>query len=158
MKKYLVFITISLFFVACKKEKNTNSENSSGQPGYTYAASVGSYWVYDRYVVDSLGNETLVPATHDSITVIGDTIANGKTYFKFKGEIWGNGNLITFQRDSSGYIVDIHGTIIYSFNNVSAQLSSSSDNTYTYATGLENNSSVTTAFGVKNACVSYFEA
>jgi len=156
MRKVLSFTTLALLIISCKKEK-TNTPVPIDEPTYTYVTTNGSYWVYDLYDVDSLGNETLLPQK-DTIKVTGDTVVNGKTYYKFVGGTLGNSNQVTFQRDSSGYIVSLnHGSIMYSFNNVASVINSFSDDIFSYSTGFENNQNVATAFGVKNAFVGYYQ-
>ncbi len=155
MKKLLMLTVLSLFFVSCKKEKNT-ANSTSEEPSYHYITSTGSYWVYDRYQIDSLGNEILVPGK-DSIVIAGDTTINGKVYFKHVGASAWYSNQAHFERDSTGYIVDEHGAILYSFNNVAITLNSAPDGQFFIANKLDLNENMTTNFGLKNAAVRYAE-
>ena len=156
MRKSLTLIAMGLFILSCKKEKKNEAEESTNQTNYAYVNTIGSYWVYEKYNVDSLGVETLL-LDRDTITVTGDTVVNSKTYYKFTGDLSFYYSGSQFQRDSSGYIVDLNGNILYSFNNVSSNLASREDGPYTVSFNLGTNETIATAFGSKSAGVSYYE-
>ncbi len=155
MKKLLAFATLSLLIVSCKKEKTTTPDPVD-QPTYTYVTTTGSYWVYSKYLQDSLGNETAIPDM-DTITLVGDTLVNGKTYYKYSGDISFYSSGTQFQRDSSGYVVDLYGKILYSFNNVVSTLISFPDGPYTVSYNLGANTTISTVDGSKNACTAFNE-
>lgn len=157
MKNILLLTVLSLAVIACKKKNKTPETPIETPAAYNYTANPGSYWVYDWYQVDSLGNETYTNL-RDTVYVEKDTVINGNTYHKFTGTELGNIAMVRYERDSSGFIVDHHGEILYSFNNVAMPLSSRMEaGVCEYATSLGVNASITTAFGTHNACVRYTE-
>jgi len=108
-------IGLSLLATACKKDDDTTTNNV----GEYTKLTPGNYWIYESYLVDSLGNGTPGglfghAAYRDSIYVEKDTIFNAHTYHKLmKPEILGsNTYTATFLRDSLNYEVDHRGTIV----------------------------------------------
>lgn len=152
----LMLTVLGLSIISCKKDKKNVPESSgTTQPNYVYVCKPGSYWVYDLYGIDSLGNEILLPGK-DSIVIAGDTLIHGDFYHKYVGfSQWYPP--VHFERDSLGYIVDENGTILYSFNNVVSDISSMTDGQYLVVNRLGLNEDVATNFGVKNAFVKYRE-
>lgn len=122
MKKsiYFAVITLVLLFVsACQTDNNP--------PKVIYPVylpmSVGNYWIYQHYKIDSLGNET---ATNlfDSLVITKDTFINGNRYYVFGGV---QAAAITFPdilRDSLGYIVTQKGEKIFSSINLTDTINS----------------------------------
>lgn len=103
----LYSILLLALLTACNKK---NSEEKELPPNaFTRATgfSIGSYWVYNIYRIDTAGNEILMPAK-DTCYVEKDTIINGKTYIKF---VEPNHN--HFWRDSFNYIISHEHEIIY---------------------------------------------
>jgi hypothetical protein len=113
MKKNVIFLFVlafSILLFSCKKDKD------SAQPTYPHYAdfAAGSYWVYQQFIVDSLGNAT---ATNnlDSCFVEKDTIIDGQTYYKYFRPVpysysqTGYG----YMRDSLNYIVAPGGFIMF---------------------------------------------
>lgn len=79
--------------------------------------TVGSFWVYNYYYTDTLGNETFWNT--DTVQIIKDSIINGKTYVMFRGHyaFYNPNNVQYFRRDSSGYLVDNDGDIYFCYTN-----------------------------------------
>ncbi|MFN0188432.1 MAG: hypothetical protein ACKVQV_06995 [Bacteroidia bacterium] len=103
-------LTISLS--SCKKD-STNPTNS---PNFTQL-KVGNYWIYERFNVDSSGNATTTGII-DSCYVEKDTIINNNKYYKMirplvPGYSLSDGSV----RDSSHYLVNHLGQIIFSSQN-----------------------------------------
>ena len=114
-----LILPIALLFTvlwSCKKEKNEPEQNNNN-PGlaYTLPSTVGSYWVYQQRTVDSLGNVTALGL--DSLFILGDSVINGNTYVMF-GNTQGSFPSLSFERDSSGYIVNQNGYVLYSYVNL----------------------------------------
>ncbi len=154
MKKILAFTILSLAILSCKKDKvEPQPVNSS----YTHVSTVGSYWVYDWYDVDSTGNETLwVTSWKDTTRIVGDTTINGEVFQHYKGKQWGTPQEY-FLRDSSGYVVNPTGSIHYSYMGVPALLHMYSDgymNRDAYLGGIQ---TINTNFGSKQANTTYLE-
>ena len=116
--KNIIFFTklISLIAISCKK-KSIQPPNNDSQPlNYTTPSTVGSYWVYRNYEVDSMGNVTMSNVT-DTMFVTGDSIVNGYTYTVYEGALIPNTSH-RLLRDSSGYVVDDKGYIYFSNNSL----------------------------------------
>lgn len=102
-----------LFLSACKKE-NPEISYSEQEPIYKFPTKKGSYWVYQWYSIDSVGNEIALNQT-DSLKIIGDSILNGKTYAIYKQKDFSSNQVTYLQRDSSGYIVNENGEILFTY-------------------------------------------
>lgn len=123
MKNTLFFsILLLICFSSCKKEQN---ETSSPTPSSTAIASnyfpltTGSYWIYERFQMDTNGVETTFAI--DSSYVSGDTIISGDTFSVFVGT-YIDPAAIYCRRDSSGYVLDEYGVIHFSATNFSDTL------------------------------------
>lgn len=117
--KTLLYPTIifALIFTACKKDEILLQEYELITPNNFHTPDkVGTYWIYQWYSIDSNGVETPYQNT-DSVFVHGDTNINGKTYIFLEGTQLGGGYFSQLQRDSSGYIVNVNGDVIYSYTN-----------------------------------------
>jgi hypothetical protein len=117
MKRVFLIIVLSgIFFTSCKKDET--QENPPTQTTADYIQlKLGNYWVYERYNIDTLGNET-TSGLSDSLVITSDTLIRGYTYFK-KLDV--RQNHASYLRDSSGYLVDHLGNILFSnddFNNI----------------------------------------
>lgn len=107
------FITLSslicLIMFSCSKDKENTPQpiTPSNNPpqNVSLVTSVGSYWVYNWYKVDSTNTETFLNKK-DSIYVHGDTLVNGKVYIVYKGGYFGPAVQTFLYADSSGYIID----------------------------------------------------
>ncbi len=112
MYKYLSAFTLVCFLLfSCKKEQtqtNTQAANTTSKPSTInyYGLSVGSYWVYDIYLVDTLNNSTF--EWQDSAWIRSDTVVRGNTYYILAGSTLDmplDGPL----RDSAGWLVNNSG-------------------------------------------------
>jgi hypothetical protein len=122
--------SISLFilsFTACQKTPLPEVTNScDGYCSYT----VGSYWIYQHVLIDSNDVEQILTTT-DTVSVVGDSIINGQTYFTLKGRLipfsplFGS-QIIGHVRDSLHYLVNSQGTILFSSQDFSTILSKDS--------------------------------
>lgn len=103
-----------LAFVSCKK----NDQPTPPPPPDFMQLSVGNYWVYEYYKIDTNGVETKLDAK-DTALIQKDTMINGIKYFKWyrpSVELKGT-NVPSFVRDSGGYLVTNFGAILFSANN-----------------------------------------
>lgn len=81
--------------------------------------TVGNYWIYENYSVDTLGNETDLSII-DSVIITRDTVINNETYFVFEGTHYPhyiNWDIISIVRDSSGCIINEKGVILFAVDN-----------------------------------------
>ena len=109
----LLLISTCLIY-SCEKDKETDKRI----PPVTYPNfskfNVGSYWVYQQFRVDSMGNAT--PTNDfDSCYVEKDTLINGFSYVKTyrPTQFWPN-IPYTIVRDSLHYIVTTGGKVVFS--------------------------------------------
>ena len=112
MKKQFILyyiVTAVLFsFNSCKTENEPIIET---QEVYL-PMSVGNYWIYQHYIVDSLGYETPLNS-FDSVVITNDTLINNKLYYEFGGR-HNNTHFHKFLRDSVGYFVTDNGNKCFS--------------------------------------------
>jgi hypothetical protein len=138
MKKLLIFI-IAIVLISCKKQKPDIPSF------YTVAdfqpMSVGSYWIYRQYNVDT--NNVRTPLERmDSLVVENDTLINGNTFAKFVNYPL-NYNVpptINAFRDSSGYLINSWGFIVFGISNSMDTLYAHENNfefVYTKMTGID---------------------
>jgi hypothetical protein len=91
--------------------------------------TIGSYWVYEDIIVDSLGNETSLN-NRDSMWVAFDSVINNETYAAIKGVYSpltmpiSQDSIIMLLRDSSGYLVDYTGGIQFAAPNLTDTIDS----------------------------------
>ena len=119
MKTYLLLgIFFLLVLSSCEKSSNDPSKNNEEEvlsvTDY-YPLTTGSCWVYDTYEIDSLGNETL-RSEKDTVEILGDTLIREINYKVFYGKplnLFTSPKVKYFRRDSSGYIVDESGWIVF---------------------------------------------
>ncbi len=109
----LFFIALVIILIAgCKKDGGEETPHGTISLTNYFPLSVGNYWVYENYNIDSLGNETLVDRI-DSMYINRDTTVNGYNYYILEGVNFTMGGfvpgIIGLFRDSSGYIVDQTG-------------------------------------------------
>jgi hypothetical protein len=113
MKRQLIFALLVAGAVSCKKEPHDCPEPTPEPTPSTPSTAPftmlkpGNYWVYEQVKVDPNGTETLMQL--DSMYVSGDTIVNGKTYANFHGGVFWSG----LMRDSSGFLVNEYGSILF---------------------------------------------
>lgn len=109
MKKSTPLLTLAVLFLFSCKDKDDDAKLNAVTATDYFPLTVGSYWVYQWYNIDNLGNET-IRSTKDSVFVSADTIINGLTYAILQGTEFGN-EIKRFYRDSSGFLVDEKGEI-----------------------------------------------
>jgi hypothetical protein len=98
-----------------------------------YPLTVGNYWVYDYYVINTLSGVQQFQY-RDSVYIVGDTIINGYTYAHQENKSI-NGIGWAYLRDSSGYMVMHKGAkILFSCCNFTDTFSISHDGAYTVYT------------------------
>lgn len=115
MKKQFIlcFVATTLLFCfnSCKTENEPSSETS---PVYLPMA-VGNYWIYQHFIVDSLGNE-LSLNQFDSVVIMKDTLINNKLYYEFRSSQY-DPYFQQFLRDSLGYVINNVGKKFFSTSN-----------------------------------------
>jgi hypothetical protein len=119
MKFKLLSLSILLIFIfSCKKEIVTPSCESPITGSYI-PMSVGSYWIYQWYEIDSLGTEELLEGKTDTVTIVKDTFIQTSIYKKIKevNSYILPGNVIKFRRDSLGFLVNPRNDIYFSSSN-----------------------------------------
>ncbi len=109
----LFFVALVIILIAgCKKDGEIEAPHGTVNLYNYFPLSIGNYWVYQNYNIDSLGNETLTDRI-DSMYINRDTIVNGYQYYVLEGTNFTMGGyapgIIRLLRDSSGYIVDEGG-------------------------------------------------
>jgi len=105
-------ILISVIISSCKKESSTQNT----YPNFSQL-SVGNYWIYERYHIDSSGNATAL-GIFDSCYVDKDTLINSIRYFMVvRPEVPGSIYSDKFVRDSLHYLVNDLGQILFSSQN-----------------------------------------
>lgn len=115
--------------VSCKKEEDpAPSVPEQPQSTFSFQNEPGSYWVYLTYRVDTTGGETMLPY-RDSVYVMDDSTINGKNYIHYKGTWLGNQKDL-LMRDSSGFIVNQFGKILYNYLGYTDTVSSYNDGNY----------------------------
>lgn len=125
MKKLVLFFFVITILYSCNKNENEPDPLVIPQSSEYTIFNVGSYWVYDWYKIDTLGNETPMNKT-DSIYVSKDTVINGETYRLSNGTRLGGMSYTSIVRDSSNYTVNHEGAILFSATNFSDTLFSDS--------------------------------
>ena len=150
MKKMILLFVVAMVAMACQKDELPVEPGNPTEPEVNYyPLTIGSYWNYKHFEVDTNGIETELNFT-DSVIITKDTIINGNTYKVFEGSNnpltdWGILNIV---RDSSNYIVDIDGVIIFSPDNYTDTLRQgvfyklTNDTVYTYFSMMEDNGQV----------------
>lgn len=103
------FFLLAIALFGCSKSDSTipSSENAYPASAY-YPLSVGNYWIYDLYEVDTNGVETFIDT--DSMYIERDTILRGNRYF-VKRTTRLNG--VSIIRDSSDYLVNRYGLKLF---------------------------------------------
>jgi len=107
---------MTLICFSCKKDKSLN-QNQDQNNTVTYSnyskLTVGNYWVYELFQVDTLGNATLTNDI-DSCYIENDTIIHGVTFYSYKTSSSYYNTPTKFIRDSLHYVVNNHGDILFS--------------------------------------------
>lgn len=113
----ICFVIISCAFLfSCTKDKGDILVNAPViNPLINFfPLTVGNYWVYEIFTIDTNNNETLTGT--DSVYVSKDTIINENIYYKIIGSLFCSA-CISYRRDSVGYIVDSYGKKWFSWTN-----------------------------------------
>jgi hypothetical protein len=144
---FLLFF--SLFIISCKKEANpipTTVDES--QPVFHLENQEGSYFVYLVYEVDSLDNETQITSFRDSVYIVNsDSVINGNAYVHYEGT-WFGIHKNVFIRDSSGFMVNQYGSILFNYINYTDTTSSYSNATqFIFSLTASGTSTLNTAAG-----------
>jgi hypothetical protein len=122
MKKLFLLVCTAVLLFSCQKEEPKPSEPTEPALKANYLPlKTGNYWVYQRYHVDTFGNETL--SVTDSVIVKGDTIIRNNKYYVLENFMGNAPRYNTFLRDSSEYIVNEKGVICFSATNFTDILS-----------------------------------
>jgi hypothetical protein len=100
-------------FLSCENSNDTSVKLQNYLP-----LKVGNYWVYQHYMIDTLGNETKFNLI-DSVYIKRDSLINSNKYFVFYDSNPGFLFIPIFIRDSSGYLVNEKGQKIFSQTNFS---------------------------------------
>jgi len=119
MKNLLFFIAIASI-ISCKNENPSPPLPASEKLNHM-PLTVGSYWVYEHFAVDTTNGINASTGRKDSIVIYSDTLINNKKYVVRMGiapflgiNNWG---LIDILRDSLGYLVDESGVVLFAENN-----------------------------------------
>ena len=116
MKSITFLLSIALFLFSCSKDKLTEDTPASATESTNYfPLSIGSYWVYHWYRVDTLGNSVNFNVI-DSVYISGDTLIGSHTYYIKEGTHFGSPRK-EILRDSLGYLVDETGRVYFSSTN-----------------------------------------
>jgi len=132
MKFKLLFPTIFFLFIfSCKKEQVIPTCESQVVESYT-PMSVGSYWIYQWYQVDSIGTEELLVDKIDTITILKDTLIGTSIYKKIKenNSFLSIPKTIKYRRDSLGFLVDPLNNIYFSASNFIDTLKVANNNNF----------------------------
>jgi hypothetical protein len=118
-RKSCLVILAALVLVQCKKDKQVASPSPATVSAHNYfGLTIGSYWIYQSYNVDTLNNAVPVP-TLDSIYVRKDSVIRGQTYQVLTGPLYGMFTQSICRRDSSGWLVDERGRAYCDFKGIS---------------------------------------
>jgi hypothetical protein len=119
MRNLLWFVSIAALF-SCKNENQPPTPPAPETLKHV-PLTLGSFWVYEHFAVDTANGINASTGVKDSIVIHSDTIINGKNYVVRKGiapfqgvNTWG---LIDIVRDSSGYLVNDKGVVLFAENN-----------------------------------------
>ena len=110
MKK-LIIIAIASIFSSCEE-----TEILTPPPSNCMSWTEGDWWVYESVSYDYNNGDTTVFSV-DTTYALADTMINGQLYRALSRSLLPANNNPMFLRDSSGYVVDLSGAIIYSYMN-----------------------------------------
>jgi len=106
---FLVVVFALMVFSACSKVEDEVIIHPEDPNSTYYPMSIGSYWIYDEYVYDSI--QPKPTGKTDSTYIASDTTIDGKKYFVYRSSSSPLWSLV--MRDSSGYLVDNYGVIYF---------------------------------------------
>jgi hypothetical protein len=124
MKKMILLLVVATVALACQKEELPDAPPTPPEPETNYyPLTTGSYWVYQMYQVAANGSENELNST-DSVIIIGDTTINENIFAVFEktSSSW-NSSHQYYVRDSSGYMIDVHGNAFFTSKNFTDTLS-----------------------------------
>ncbi|MCF8296973.1 MAG: hypothetical protein K9J13_05440 [Saprospiraceae bacterium] len=138
MKNLIVLGAILIILIsACKKDDEIIVTDPDPVITKNYnPMSIGSYWIYDHYEIDTLGNETLLTIS-DSIRITGDTLINGQSYKVYMGTKTSQWSVQYMLRDSADYVVGSDGIIYLSKSNFTDTLGKGIVSFMTYSYKME---------------------
>jgi hypothetical protein len=105
-----IILFMSVLVASCSKCDDEMPTTKQSDPNF-FPLSLGSYWIYDWIKIDTLGNETPYNR-RDSIYIANDTVINNNNYRVLKGKAF-YPPLPLFYRDSSGFLVNERGALIF---------------------------------------------
>lgn len=113
------YVFIALVFTACKKDpplKGPGIPPPAHVESVTeyFPLTVGSYWVYHKYTIDTNLIEQFEGI--DTIFIVRDTIINNRTFYLQKGNFFSK-NHSQFIADSANFIIHDDGHLLFSHNN-----------------------------------------
>ncbi len=152
MRGFPVFLLLMICFSSCKKDPDTTPIQPGTPPptGYTIPLTTGSYWIYERFNLDTNGVETVIAV--DSSYISGDTIIGENTFSIFVGTVIDPAG-IYFRRDSLGCLVDQSGIVRFSKTNFTDTLwSGTTPGYYSFNYKMVPEVLVPTPSGSLNAC------
>lgn len=115
MRSTLFFLSLSTMAACRPEDEDIATPQPMPPPNLEVAAfsnlTVGNYWVYQKYSVDSADNVVQV-LNVDSFFVSGDSLVNGETFWKV------HRNLIAptttyLWRDSASYLINQHHQVLF---------------------------------------------
>jgi hypothetical protein len=125
MKQSLFLLAFAMLLFSCtKKEASVPATNPISPPAPTYSVSdysklnTGNYWVYEIVNVDTLNNITATGM--DSCYIKGDSVINGNSYAIAVNMPPALGTQLL--RDSSSFLVDRHGNILFTLTDFNTAL------------------------------------
>lgn len=147
-KTFLLLIAALIFATSCKQGNDDDDDDNTPTSSTNYIPmSIGNYWVYEIRNTDSLGVPNGGTAYLDSIEITHDTLIKGNKFFVFEGD-YGNSSQPTriiknILRDSSGFLVNEVGEVLFSSTNFIDTLSKhidihNTDTIYEYYGMMEN--------------------
>ena len=113
MKKIVFLFLILNCFLSCKKDKI--DESPEAKTSRYYPLSVGNYWIYQNSVYNLDTYTATTTNDIDSIKITGTKMIGGDLYYEVVQNRFTTSSIITtsYVRDSSGFIVDSNGDILF---------------------------------------------
>lgn len=128
--RIFIFLACTAFIFSCKKDNLEVTCDNQLTDSY-FPLTVGSYWIYQWYSVDSSGMEEILENKIDSVMVTKDTLIGGYQYAVLEGRYSFGGNpnekFINYRRDSLGFLVDPQNNIYFSTTNTNDTLRTQTD-------------------------------
>lgn len=109
---------MAVTFFSCKKEEQQSELTPSTVYSNYTNLSVGNYWIYERFTLDTSGVYT-TQNIFDSSYIEKDTLINGNSYYKLNSPdfVYSGTYVSEYLRDSLTYLVDHTGKINFSLQN-----------------------------------------